>query len=349
VNILIIKPSSLGDVVQALPVLKSLQHEYPDARIDWLVNDELADILLENPYLHAVHRWDRTSWRKPQCLFNALRNAAGAVRELRRAKYDVVIDLQGLLRSALLAFLSGGKTVVGFADGREMAPAFYRKKVEAPTDEMHSVDRYVSAVGGDIVAEKEFSIRFSAEEVQGAEALLHQVQYGSDKPLALFVPSARWPTKRWPPESFAALAERVVGKEVAQVGVVGSGGDRVLTERIASLAECHVMDFSGRTTLKELAYLMSKADVVVGNDSGPMHLAAAVGSPVVALYGPTSALRTGPYGRNHTVLTSGLPCSPCFSRKCSSSAACMKSISVETVFEACLPYCEKAKRSRGSR
>jgi len=347
-NILIIKPSSLGDVVQALPVLKFLRQKYPHAEIDWLVNDDLAEILLDNPYLHTIHRWDRANWRQPRRMFTALRNAAAVVQKLRQTGYDTVIDLQGLFRSALLAFLSGGRRVIGFANAREMAHVFYQKKVEVPTAEMHAVERYVLAVAGDLTSEKEFPIEFSANDIRNAELLLDTMQYDRDTPLAILVPAARWQTKRWPPENFAAFAEEVVKKQGAQVGFIGSPGDAVLIRRIASLSRCQTMDFSGKTTLKGLALLLQEADVVVGNDSGPVHVAAAVGTPVVALYGPTSPLRTGPYGEKHTVLTSGLRCSPCFSRQCSISEACMKRISVTSVFEACKPYLDEANREKAS-
>lgn len=347
-NILIIKPSSLGDVVQALPVLKILRQKYPHATIDWLVNEEVADILRDNPYLHTIHRWDRAIWRRPRCFLKALRNAASVVRELRRSRYDVVFDLQGLFRSAVLAFLSGGETVIGFANAREKAPLFYRKKVELPTKEMHSVERYIFAVGGDVSAEKEFPIEFSAEDREITESLLARMDYSTNKPFAILVPGARWPTKRWPPKQFAALADRLVKGEGVQVGLIGAPGEAALIQRIASLSRCRTMDFSGKTALKQLAYLLKKADLVVGNDSGPIHIAAAVGTPVVALYGPTSPLRTGPYGENHTVLTSSLPCRPCFSRKCAVSVACMKTISVDSVFEACKPYLDEARRKKGA-
>jgi lipopolysaccharide heptosyltransferase II len=342
-NILVIKPSSLGDVVQALPVLKSLHEKYPGARIDWLVNDALADILLDNPRLRAVLRWDRASWRTPTQFFRAVRNAASIVRRLRAARYDLVIDLQGLFRSAVLAALSGGKVTVGFADGREMSPWFYDEKIEAPRDQMHSVDRYVLAAAGETSDPKEFPINFSASDTERAKTVLHRLGYDHEKLLVILVPAARWPTKRWPSNSFASLAHRFVEDYGVQVGIIGSRGDALLAQHIASLADCETIDFSGHTTLKQLAYLLSKAAVVVGNDSGPIHVAAAVGAPVVALYGPTSSLRTGPYGTQHTVLTAGLACSPCFSRTCNSLAECMTAIPVDAVFLACEPYLKKRK------
>ncbi len=342
-NILVIKPSSLGDVVQALPVLKCLHEKCPGARIDWLVNDDLADILLDNPCLRAVLRWDRASWRTPRQFFRAMRNAASVVRRLRGARYDLVIDLQGLFRSAVLAALSGGKVTVGFADGREMSPWFYDEKIEAPRDQMHSVDRYVLAAAGEPTAPKEFPINFSASDIEQAKTVLLRLGYDHEKPLVILVPGARWPTKRWPSNSFASLAHRLVEEYGVQVGLIGSRGDALLVQHIASLAGCETIDFSGHTTLKQLAYVLSKAAVVVGNDSGPIHVAAAVGAPVVALYGPTSSLRTGPYGTQHTVLTGGLACSPCLSRKCSSLVECMTAIPVDAVFLACDPYLRERK------
>jgi len=343
-NILIIKPSSLGDVVQALPVLKVLREKYPGARIDWLVNEQISDLLADNPYLDTVHLWDRASWRKPRRFPIALRKAAAVIRELRQAQYDMVLDLQGLLRSALIAHLSGGKEIIGFADAREMAPLFYSTRVQAPVDCMHSVERYVLAAGGNPSQDKEFPIAFSARDKQTVENLLTQTHYDESKPLVILVPGARWATKRWPQQNFAALVEALNKNEGAQVGLVGSLAESSSINRIASMCTCPVMNFCGKTTLKRLAYLLKKADIVIGNDSGPIHIAAAVGTPVVALYGPTSPARTGPYGRQQTVLTSRLSCSPCFGRKCDLDVACMRNITVEAVYQDCKPYLDEARK-----
>jgi len=341
-NILIIKPSSLGDVVQALPVLKVLHERYPGAHIDWLVNEEIADILSGNPYLRTVHLWDRTSWRKPRLLPAAIRRTARLLRRLRRERYDLVLDLQGLLRSSLMARLSGGRQIVGFADARELAPLFYHRKVRAPVAAMHSVERYILAAGGNPSAEpKQFPIVFSARKKQSAERLLTQAKRDTARSLVVFVVGARWATKQWPPENFAALAEKLVASDGAQVALVGSRSEAPLACRIASTCGCAMMDFSGKTTLKQLAYLFQGAKVVVGNDSGPIHIAAAVSAPVVALYGPTSPTRTGPYGEQHTVLTTSLPCSPCFRRTCDQGTSCMTDISVESVYRACKPFLQK--------
>ncbi len=337
-KILIIKPSSLGDVVQALPVLKCLRKRYPDATIDWLVNEELGEVLLDNAYLKAIHLWDRASWRRPGRFFTAVKKAVTLVQRLRRTRYDLVFDLQGLFRSGLIAFLSGAKEVIGFAEAREMAPIFYDRKVAARAREMHSVERYMLAVGADASDEKEFPVGISPRVSKTTKTLLSQMAYDGKRPFVVLAPGGRWRTKRWPVESFASLVERLTNEERVQVGLVGSSGERRTTERIAFLSGSRTMDFSGKTTLRELVCLMKKADVVAGNDSGPIHIAAAVGTPVVGLYGPTSPARTGPYGSQHTVLTSTLPCSPCFSRKCSLSVACMKQISVDAAYQACKRY-----------
>ncbi|MDP2896775.1 MAG: lipopolysaccharide heptosyltransferase I [bacterium] len=344
-NILIIKPSSLGDVVQALPVLKVLHERYPGAHIDWLVNEEIADILSGNPFLRTVHLWDRTSWRKPRLLPAAIRRTARLLRRLRRERYDLVLDLQGLLRSSLMARLSGGREIVGFADARELAPLFYHKKVRAPVAAMHSVERYILAVGGNPSRGRQFPIVFSAREKQSAERLFTQAKRDTARSLVVFVVGARWATKQWPPENFAALAEKLAASDGAQVALIGSQSEAPLACRIASTCGCAMMDFSGKTTLKQLAYLFQGAKVVVGNDSGPTHIAAAVGTPVVALYGPTSPVRTGPYGEQHTVLTTSLPCSPCFRRTCDQGTSCMTDISVESVYRACKPYLQKREHA----
>jgi heptosyltransferase-1 len=342
-KMLVIKPSSLGDVVQALPVLRVLREKYPRARIDWLVNEEIGGILTDNPYLETIHLWDRAGWSKPARLPAAFKKAASVIRHLRQARYDAVLDLQGLLRSGLIARLSRAKEIIGFADAREMAPLFYSRKVHAPTNRMHSVERYVLAAGGDPSQEMRFPIAFSKQDRQTVEDLLARMRHDKRRPFIVFAPAARWETKRWPEKNYAALAEILHASDVAHVGLVGSHAEIASAKRIASMGTCPLISFTGRTTLKQLAYLLKKADAVVGNDTGPIHIAAAMGTPVVALYGPTSPTRTGPYGKQHTVLTSGLPCSPCFSRKCDLGVLCMREISVETVYRACKPYLIEAK------
>jgi heptosyltransferase I len=304
------------------------------------VNKESGDILSGNPYLRSVHLWDRASWRKLRLLPEAIRKAAGVLRELRRARYDLVLDLQGLFRSALLARLSGGKRIVGFEDAREFAPLFYHRKVRAPVGDMHSVERYILAAGGRDQGPgvREFPIVFSERESQAVENLLTDARRDVTRPLVVFVVGARWETKQWPPENFAALAETLVTSQAAEVALVGSRGDSPLANRIVSACRCPILDFSGMTTLKQLACLFQQAKVVVGNDSGPIHIAAAVGAPVVALYGPTSPARTGPYGEQHKILITSLPCSPCFRRTCELGTPCMREISVETVHRACEPF-----------
>jgi heptosyltransferase-1 len=337
-KILIIKPSSLGDVVQALPVAKRLQEKYPDARIDWLVNKEFGDILSGNPSLHTVYLWDRENWRRLQTFSAALGHASGVVKNLRAQRYDLVLDLQGLFRSGLLASLSCGKRIVGFADAREKAAVFYHQKVDAPVREIHSVERYLLAAGVKPSGDEEFPIVFSSEDTASTENLLTEMGYEQDRPLAILVPGARWESKRWPPGNFVSLAERLAENQIAQVGFAGARGEKRFLEENPPQTDCRIMDFIGKTNLKQLAYLLKKADIVVGNDSGPTHIAAAVETPVVAFYGPTSPRCTGPFGPDHSVLKSRRKCRPCFSRTCDRAAVCMADISVQEAYEACAKH-----------
>ena len=147
---------------------------------------------------------------------------------------------------------------------------------------MHSVDRYVLAAAGETSAPREFPINFSASDTERAKTVLHRLGYDHEKLLVILVPAARWPTKRWPSNSFASLAHRFVEDYGMQVGIIGSRGDALLARHIASLADCETIDFSGHTTLKQLAYLLSKAAVVVG-----VGVAAGVGLVVAAEVGVT--------------------------------------------------------------
>lgn len=308
-RILLIKPSSLGDIVHALPTLAALRQHFPQARITWLVKRQWAELLERAEGLDRV-------WAVGPGIAGWL----SEVPRLRAERFDLVVDLQGLLRSALMARLAGCPVRVGFANGREGSPLFYTQRVTVPTPEMHAVDRYLlaaEALGAIRPAVPQFCLAISPDDREQVSGVLSRagVRAGSSW-IAMHV-SARWPTKRWPVESFALVADRLHKEGTGSVVLIGGSDDRTDAQTVKALArEASIIDLTGLTPLGLLPALLQSASVLLTNDSGPMHVAAAVGTPVVALFGPTSAARTGPYGKNHRVLTHQLSCSPCFSRHC---------------------------------
>jgi lipopolysaccharide heptosyltransferase II len=259
------------------------------------------------------------------------------VPRLRAAAFDLVVDLQGLFRSAAMAWLTGCPTRVGFANGREGSPLLYTRRVTVPTSEMHAVDRYLLAAAtlGAKGGSPECRLRIFPTDTEAVTGLLSRHGVTMRTPWIAMNVSARWPTKRWPPERYAAVADQLNRDGMGPVVLIGGPDERQAAQAVISSMLTNPVDLTGETTVGLLPALLGSAALLLTNDSGPMHIAAAVGTPVVALFGPTSPVRTGPYGRAQRVLRSGVPCSPCFSRVCRNPVhlECLTSIGAGTVIE----------------
>jgi len=320
-RVLIVKPSAIGDVVHALPILRLLSDLWPAARFDWLVTPACAGILDGHPLLNEVIRFDRktfgTAWRRPAVLKALWGFAAG----LRRRKYDVAIDLQGLFRSGWLTFQTAAPVRIGLSDAREFAGVFYTHRVDVGRREQHAIERYLCVT--EALGAGRGPVSFPFATTPADEQF---VRAQTPPRYALMFPGTNWATKRWPVEKFAALVP-LLREQFGLETVVGGGpGEVDLAVKIRGAAA----NLAGRTTLNQLVALIDKAAVVVSNDSGPMHIAAALGRPLVAPFGPTNPVRTGPYGRSNSVVKLDLVCSPCYSRHCSHQS-CLQLLNVETV------------------
>ncbi|HUY33987.1 MAG TPA: lipopolysaccharide heptosyltransferase II [Pirellulales bacterium] len=330
-----IKPSAAGDVVHTLPVLVKLRARYPAARIDWLITPENAELVRCHPALSGVVLFDRRRFARFGRDWVATKGMLNLLRTIRRARYELVIDMHGQLRSALFVMASAAPVRVGFARTREGAWLSYSHHIPLPTMDAHAVDRYLwlgPLLGFDDHS-PDFTLHLPAEAESGVTELLsrHGV---SERPYALLVPGTVWETKHWRVAGFAEVARYLLGRGLAVV-LAGSPRDR---QRCAEVAEaCEgVCDLSGQTSLAGLAALIHRATTCVTNDSGSMHLAVALGKPVVSVFGPTSPLRTGPYGRPEVVVQAPLDCSPCYLRKlsrCPHDHACMREVTSAMVIE----------------
>ncbi len=317
-RILIIKPSSLGDIVHALPVLAGLRAAYPDAHIAWLVGLSFAPLLESHPLLDEVIPFDRRRYgrmlQSPRILVDFLR----FVRQLRRRRFDLVLDLQGLARSGFLSLASGARRRVGFAHARELASVFYSHRVRCEQTDRHAVDknlRLARALGLP-VNPPVFPLGLRSAELAAARQLIGEA---AGRPLDSFtavIPGARWETKRWPAERLAELIDRMHAEELPPSVLLGAPADRAFADRVASACRVPLVDLAGRTSLRDLSAAITLADLIVCHDSGPMHIAAALGRPLVAIFGPTSPARTGPYSDAARVVSLPLPCAPCHRREC---------------------------------
>jgi len=327
-HILFVKPSSLGDIVHAMPTCAAIRRTYPKARLTWLVKRQWAG------FVERIDGVDR-AWP----VKSTLKGWISQVSPLRAEHFDLVVDLQGLFRSAAIGWFSGSPLLVGFANGREGSSWFYSRRVPVTQLEMHAVDRYLLVAKAVGVAESgtpEFRFRIPSTDYDEVDRLLIRSGVAPGTSWVAMNVSARWPTKRWPAASFAEVADRLPQEGYGAVVMIGGPDERADVAAVSGMMKTPAIDLAGATTVGLLPALLSKASLLITNDSGPMHVAAAVGTPVVALFGPTSAIRTGPYGEGHNVLTGKIPCSPCFSRTCHNTLPleCLKLVSPQQVLAA---------------
>lgn len=301
-NILVIKPSSLGDIVSALPALSALRRSFPDAKITWLVRPEFAPLLENHPHLTETILFDRRFLGKAWFHPGALLSLMSLIRRLRRSQFDLVIDLQGLFRTASLAWLSGCKKRYGMANAREFGHIFYTHKTRRDDNSIHVVDYYlkiVRAVGAS-QADAEFLLPIDSTASDSVNDLLqsHNIEPGS---YAVFVPGSAQKSKCWPAHNFAALADKIAAEFGLPIILVGTAGERPITQDIIRQTTAQVTDFAGLTSLPELTALFKTARIVVSNDTGPGHIAAALGVPLVMIFGPSNPVRLFPYKRPETL------------------------------------------------
>jgi len=357
-RILLIKPSALGDVVHTVPVLTRLRRRYPHARIDWMLTPAIADLVGLHPAISNVILFDRRELGRFSQPGRAVAGIMGLARQLHRARYDLVIDLHGQLRSAFFTLCTRAPVRIGFdrprrknrASERRLPASAYRHgwtgaregswlaythRIPVPTLEVHAVDRYLRL--GEMLGFDDGPVEFTfpLKPSAIAEAQTLRAELGLlEKPYAVIAPGTAWETKRWRTEGFAE-----VGREFLDRGwgvlLVGSADER---ERCRQVAEScpGASEVAGRTSLAALAALIAGAEICITNDSGPMHLTVALGRPVVSIFGPTDHVWIGPYRRANAVARVDLPCAPCYFRRlaqCPHGHRCMLDVSARQVIE----------------
>ena len=322
-KVLILKPSSLGDVVQALPLLRLLKRHHPDTEVHWWLADELGPLLEADPDLASIIPFERKRWGSPAYWPRGL----AQIKALRDARYDWVIDLQGLARSATFAWLADGAFTIGLELEREGAHLAYDLAVPRPKDKPHAVDWYLA-----VARALEIPVHDNFDWLPVRPAVAAQVETKWPRDGCRWIginPGARWDNKRWPAEHFAELVRQLAARDARfRFALFGGPGDWQLTDAIQRDAPDRCVNFAGRTTLPELIELLRRCELLVTNDTGPMHLAAALRKPVVSLFGPTSPAQTGPYGQEQFALRHPLPCAPCMKSRCvwSEPMACLTGI-----------------------
>ncbi len=335
-RILLIKPSSLGDVIHALPVLHGLRTRYPQAHIAWLISRSFAPIIARHPELDELIVFDRNQFARLGRSPGATRAFFTFVRALRRRRFDLVVDLQGLFRSGFFARATGAPVRLGLREARELAWLAYTHRIPRGGPDVHAVERnYAVArwLGFEDVPVT-MNLAISPAERADARTLLADAGVPAGRPFVAILPGARWETKRWLPQRFAALVEWVASESGVEAVLMGGPDERDACTQIMALATGWAANLAGQTSLRQLAAVIAEAAVVVCHDSGPMHIAAALQRPMVAISGPTNPSRTGPYRQVDAVLRRDLPCSPCYLRRlsqCPHAHECMQGIEADAV------------------
>lgn len=330
-RILILKPSSLGDVVQALPVLRLIKRQAPASTVWWWLDANLAPLLEGDPDLAGVIRFERGGWTSPRRWLDLWRS----LRWMRQQQFDYVVDLQSLARSGAIGWLANGRRLIGLDEPREGARGFFDVIVPRASFHTHAVDWYLSVLPLlGVPVTREFDWLPARPAVAAAVREKWNVNPGS---WVAVLPGARWENKRWPAEHFAEVVSQLADHRAdLRFAVLGGAADRPLGALIARAAPNRCLDLTGATSLPETVEWLRLCEVTVTNDTGPMHIAAALGKPVVALFGPTEPRRTGPYGQLAGVLRVELPCAPCLKSRCHHSVEmeCLKVIPPSRVVEA---------------
>jgi lipopolysaccharide heptosyltransferase I len=314
-RILVVKPSSLGDIVHVFPALELLRQKFPDAELDFLVHPAFADILDFSPF-PVAHKilFDRKHLSK---LTTFAPKFLHLVRELRQRRYDLIIDFQGLIRSAIFAKIAKGCPVIGFAHPREaLATLGYNLKFNVPAG--HAVERNVNLVNAFLSshdAVPKLNLPQDRENIAKLQTLIDPMP----EELIALLPGSRWPSKCFPPRLFADVIGKIHAQQPQCVFViVGAKSDSSVAKTICEIAGSGIplLDLSGKTSLGVMAELLRKARVVISNDSGPMHVAAALQKPVFGFFGPTDPDKTGPFGGFHHIYRNPVKCLGCLKRNC---------------------------------
>jgi lipopolysaccharide heptosyltransferase I len=326
----------MGDIIHAFPVAAAIKKARPDVTVDWIAKDVFTELVKLSPHVDNVIPFCGDKWWKPSTITSVAGFLLGGVGGVR---YDAVLDLQALFRSGLITAFAQAPVKIGFSAAREFAGFFYNTKITPPPN-VHAVDSLMSALGGlgiPVDGAPAFDIAIPEEARSWAAKVT------PESPFVVVNPNARWASKRWPLANFAALSKEIYRRSGALSVIVGGPDDVERGEELARLIGPAATNLTGSGGFAWLAAVLQRALLMITNDSGPMHLAVALGTPAVAMFGPTDPALVGPYGKGHTALKTTVDCSPCRNKQtCSRSIECMTKITVEEALSAW----ESASKSR---
>jgi lipopolysaccharide heptosyltransferase I len=338
-KILILKFSALGDIVHTLPVAATLRKSLPDSNISWMVEERFQDILQGNPDIDKVIPLRTKVWRKN---WNAksLREILDTITTLRQHKFDVVFDLQGLLKSGVIARLSGAPTRVGFHRKNckeKFSTLFTNQKAPYMADGLHVVDMYLTLLQTSLSEFEEtkiFPLQIPDEADKKIERFFDQLPDLAARPVIAINPGAGFESKQWKLDRFAELADHIVKELECNIILTWGPGEKFKAQQISALMQQKNW-IAPPTSILESIALYKRMALLVSCDSGPLHISAALGIPTVSIFGPTNPVRNGAYGINHTTVYKVLSCSFCWKKTCPlRTKECMHQVTVDEVFQA---------------
>ena len=346
-RILIVRLSALGDIVHAIPVLAAIARQWPAARVDWLVEHAYAPILSLVKGLHrrVVVRGPHTAETPDTISFGGLAAYASAASHLRAQRYDAALDLQGLIKSATWARISGAERVIGFAPAQLREPLAGRLYSETvlPPDRVHVIQKNLSllhALGVDTGP-----VELPLAPAAGTPTMAAIAAVGGPGQYVVLNPGAAWPNKRWPAERFGALAAAVLERRGLRSVVTWGPSERDLADAVCRASNGAAQP-APPTSIADLAVVMRDAALVISGDTGPLHIAAAMGAPLVGLYGPTWPERNGPWHPDDVVISRAGKCVCHHKRRCLRGSPCIDDIAIGEVIDAAERRLSTAARAR---
>lgn len=340
-RILIVKISAMGDVLHALPVLDYLKQASPGCEIDWVVEEAFADLLSGNPLISSLHIVKFKKWKRKPFSRDTVHEIMSVRNGLVKRAFDLVIDIQGNIKSGMVARLSGCPRRVGFsrdAAQESLNALFINRRIALRPEDRHITDQYLRIAGAS------FDLEFSGlhlhtdvctrtEDDLAADDLVKRYREGG--PVFLIHTGTTWQTKFWYESGWVELGRRIILSFPGSVLLFSWGNDneRYAAERITTALGRQAVQLE-KLSIMRLAALVKKVSLVMGGDTGIVHLAAAAGTPTVSYYRSSDGLRSGPRGKRHAVVQAPMPCARCFRTRCEKDGECRESITPELLLQA---------------
>ena len=328
-NILIVKLSAIGDVIHAMPVAHAIKETYPEAHITWVVEPPAYDLLAMNPDIDEIILFKKKEFKS---IGGFLENYGPLKKEIQKRNYDVVLDLQGLFKSAAIAYLAKAPRKLGMCNMRELSDKISQPVIGANA-KGHVIERYldVARAIGCKAENVEFSLNVPEMEADLTRMRFSQAGANMGNPYVVLAVGANWPNKRWPEENFAKLTDWLYTKRLIPVLVGGGAVDEQRAAAISEQSEIPPVNLVGQTNLRQLVYTIQQAQLVIGGDTGPVHLASGLKVPTIMLMGPTDAARNGPYGQLANAIEVDRSCKHCWKRVCPDNKDCLSAIELDQV------------------